>query len=321
MNSKFLCPEALEIQSSLLYPDSGLIVCDARIKELYPDFFAANQAPTCLIAAGEDAKNLNTVQSLYQFFLRNSLGRSDMVHVFGGGTICDLAAYAVSTYKRGCRLQLYPSTLLAMVDAAIGGKTGINFHNLKNHIGSFYPAERVILHKAFLQTLAPDELRQGMAEMLKAHMLFEELPLPDFTGTEIPDEEDLLAHALYKMSVCQEDPFDKGPRMLLNFGHSFGHALESHSAYRIKHGDAVAAGMNMACDFSLQMNFIDRQQYNARKETLKLYPYPAELLDYMQSIGFEELYPYLIQDKKNGANLRLILPVGAEIKLVELNEV
>lgn len=320
MASENLSPEALEIQSCLSAPDGGLMVCDERLVSLYPDFFDQCDIPTMFLTAGEQSKTLHEVQLLYAFFCDNRLKRSDTVHVVGGGTICDLAAFAVSTYKRGCHLHLYPSTLLAMVDAAIGGKTGINFRDLKNQVGSFYPAHRIILHRDFLKTLHQDELRQGMAEMLKAHMLFDELPLPVFHGGDLPNDQDLLSYALYKMSVCQIDPYDRGERMLLNFGHSFAHALESLSAFSIKHGDAVAIGMNMACDFSLELKLIDELQHEAHKRTLALYPYPAELLDFVRNIGFEDLYPYLKQDKKNGNSLRLILPVGNRIKPVDVSE-
>jgi len=240
------------------------------------------------------------------------------VHVFGGGVVCDIAAYAVSTYKRGCRLHLYPSTLLAMVDAAIGGKTGLNFQGYKNHIGSFYPAERIVLHPCFLHSLPADELRQGYAEMMKNHLLWGQLPLPDWEG-QIPDVEEILSHALYKVSICMKDPFDEAERQILNFGHSFAHALEGLSNYEIKHGDAVALGMNMACDLSMELELIDTARYDVLKNILQQYPYPAAALDIAAKQSFQDILPWLRQDKKNSVALRLILPVGDQIKAVEIS--
>jgi len=319
MHRDLLNPDALELQPVLEPPITGLLIADARLIDLYPDFFGAVKIPVKALLAGEDQKNLKNLQQLYHFFCEHSLSRDEIVHVYGGGTISDLAAYAVSTYKRGCRLHLYPSTLLGMVDAAIGGKTGLNHENLKNLIGSFYPAERIVIHPGFLSSLPWEELRQGMAEMLKAVMLFPCLPLPDFGGKILPNEEDILGHALYKLSLCQSDPYDRSDRMLLNFGHSFGHALESFSNFNISHGDAIALGMNMACDFSLQMELVNQEQYDSRKELLSRYPYPPPVLDYLATINPDDLLPLMYQDKKNNRKLRLVLPVGKDIKLVEMS--
>lgn len=319
MNSQNLSPEALELQPILKHPEQGLVVADRLLKDLYPEFFSCLNLPLLLLDAGEDAKTIASVQILYDFFLANKLRRSEIVHVFGGGTICDTAAFAASSYKRGCRLHLYPSTLLAMVDAAIGGKTGVNYSGFKNQIGTFYPAERIVIHPDFLKTLARDEIRQGIAEMLKLAILFPEIPIPD-SCEDLPHAEDILRHALYKMSICQIDPYDGSERMLLNFGHSFGHALETKSEYQIRHGDAVVMGMIMACDLSLQMGFISRERHAELRDILSGYEFPAAVLAYVKNLDMDELLVIMEQDKKSGSAMRLILPVGKEIKLVELSE-
>ncbi|MDD4815404.1 MAG: 3-dehydroquinate synthase [Candidatus Cloacimonetes bacterium] len=313
-----ISPDNLELQVNLEYPSQGIIVCDAELYSFHADFFGTGPLPLIKLEAAEANKNLDTVNSLYCFFCDQELKRGDIVHVFGGGIVCDIAAFAASTYKRGCHLHLYPSTLLAMVDAAIGGKTGVNFRSFKNHIGSFYPAERVIIHPNFLKSLPSEELRQGYAEMLKGHLLWNELPLPDFDG-QLPTVEDILSHALYKISICRKDPFDVDTRRLLNFGHSFAHALEGLSDFAIKHGDAVALGMNMACDLSLELDLIDKARYTDLKNTLGLYPYPAAALDFATKQSLEDILPWLRQDKKNSDELGLILPVGDQIKAVEIS--
>jgi 3-dehydroquinate synthase len=315
---EMLRAQALEVLQELDLPNSGVIVCDRSLKELYASIFERAQLPIFAIDACEQNKSLATVENMYRFFMKHFVNRAQPVHVFGGGICCDLAAYAASTYKRGIRLILYPSTLLAMIDAAIGGKTAVNFASQKNLIGTFYPAESIRLYPPFLNTLPHEELRQGLAEMLKAHILFPRLPLPDFSATELPDSELLISYALFKMSICQQDPYDTEQRRLLNFGHSFAHALESLSKYEIKHGDAVALGMNMACDFSLEMGLIELSRHEELNELLSLYPYPSPALDFAAKISFEELLPLLRQDKKNSGAITLILPVKEEIKQVEL---
>ncbi|MDD4232057.1 MAG: 3-dehydroquinate synthase [Candidatus Cloacimonetes bacterium] len=319
MHPSLISSDALMVQDKLVPPEHGLIICDEKLIHYFPKFFTSCNAPIYTIEASETRKNLSTVHDIYRFFARHSLKRTDEVHIFGGGTVCDMAAFAVSTYKRGCGLILYPSTLLAMIDASIGGKTAVNFEHYKNHIGTFYPAFRIVYHASFLESLAKDELRQGFAEMLKAHILYPDLCLPDISGNSLPSIEEILSFALYKISICQNDPYDEAERRILNFGHSFAHALESISEYRIKHGDAVALGMNIACDLSLELQLCSQNEWSALKNILALYPYPDEVLAYAQNYSIESLIPYLKQDKKNRQALGLILPVGKDIKEIELS--
>jgi 3-dehydroquinate synthase len=318
VNSQNLSPEALELQPILKHPEQGLVVADRVLKDLYPEFFSCLNFPLLLLDACEDAKSIASVQILYDFFLANKLRRSEIVHVFGGGTICDTAAFAASSYKRGCGYTCIQH-LTGNGGCGNRGKTGVNYSGFKNQIGTFYPAERIVIHPDFLKTLARDEIRQGIAEMLKLAILFPEIPIPD-SCEDLPHAEDILRHALYKMSICQIDPYDGSERMLLNFGHSFGHALETKSEYQIRHGDAVVMGMIMACDLSLQMGFISRERHAELRNILSGYEFPAAVLAYVKNLDMDELLVIMEQDKKSGSAMRLILPVGKEIKLVEFSE-
>lgn len=319
MNTEYLIADSVKLAATFQYPSSGAILCDARLLKLYPDYFAGDQPlPTLALKAGENSKSFNQCLKIYEFLSEHKIGRQDTIHVLGGGTISDLAAYAVSTFKRGCRLILYPSTLLGMVDAAIGGKTGINHLGYKNYLGSFYPAEQIIIHTPFLKSLPKAELRQGYAEMLKYSLLSEDLVLPDFGSPEMLEDEMILSFAEYKMQICAIDPYDQRERLLLNFGHSFGHALEAASQYKIKHGDAIVLGMNIACDFSFQEGLIEEEEWNAYRDWLSEYPIPAAALRFVDETPMESMMPFMLQDKKNGQGLRLILPTKDGIKVVEL---
>ncbi|MFA5667350.1 MAG: 3-dehydroquinate synthase family protein [Candidatus Cloacimonadaceae bacterium] len=318
MNTEYLNEDCLELAAEFQYPSSGVILCDAKLLKLYPEYFSSEKPlPTLALRAGERSKNLNQCLKIYEFLSEHGIGRQDAVQVLGGGTICDLAAYAVSTFKRGCRLILYPSTLLAMVDAAIGGKTGLNHLGFKNYLGSFYPAEKIILHSSFLESLPKTELRQGYAEMLKYSLLDEDLPLPEFDSMMPIRDETILRFARYKMQICAIDPYDRKERLLLNFGHSFGHALEAASQNKIKHGDAIVMGMIIACNYSYQEELIDEEDWLYYLEWLGQYEVTASALRFLEETPFENMLPFLRQDKKNSQGLSLILPTEDGIKVME----
>jgi 3-dehydroquinate synthase len=191
------------------YPKSGVIIADAKVNDVYRHYFELKDPlPSLFLKAGERFKSLNSLRKIYDFLTAHNVHRSETIHVFGGGMICDLAAYAVATFKRGCRLKLYPTTLLAMVDAAIGGKCAINYQQLKNHIGAFYPAEEIIIHPTFLDSLKATEIRQGMAEMLKCYLICDRLSELELLSGRIPETKQILEYANFKMSICAKDPFD-----------------------------------------------------------------------------------------------------------------
>lgn len=318
MNTKYLNIERISLESEISFPKSGFVICDAKLAKLYPQLFSSEPTlPTLYLKAGEPSKNWNQCLKVYDFLTEHQASREDIIHVFGGGTVCDLAAYAVSTFKRGCRLYLYPSTLLAMVDAAIGGKTGINYLNFKNFIGSFYPAERIIIFPAFLQSLATSELRQGYAEMLKCTMLNENLLLPELDRIFPPRDQLILDYARFKMSICAKDPYDKKQRQLLNFGHCFGHALESFSNYKIKHGDAVVLGMYIACEYSFEEDLSSSEEWDQYRVWISQYPIPKAALKFLSETSLMDMLPKMMQDKKRGKHLRLVLPVHGKIKVIE----
>ena len=206
--------------------------------------------PVITIAPGEQNKNLNTCQQVLEDLFQYQFGRNSLLINLGGGMVSDLGGFTASIYKRGISFINIPTSLLAMVDATVGGKTGVDFQNLKNGIGVFNNPSGVIIYPGFLKTLPDTECNSGFAEMLKHGLLADEGHLKTLmeAGPGSITRNDRLIHRSVgiKWQIVQQDPFELGLRKVLNFGHTIGHALESHCLHQnkpIPHGHAVALGM------------------------------------------------------------------------------
>lgn len=246
------------------------VLTDVNTRQFVLDKVADNKqiasAHVITIKAGDVNKNIDTTMAVWQELGNNGGTRKSLLLNLGGGVVTDLGGFAASTFKRGIRFVNIPTTLLSAVDAAVGGKTGINFGGLKNEIGVFNEADAVIISTTFFKTLPLEEVKSGYAEMLKHGLLknadtYDRLLAYDF---EHGDEEHLLAllkeSVEIKADVVRKDPHEQGIRRALNLGHTAGHAFESLAMRRsspIPHGYAVAWGLvaelvlsNMMCDFS-----------------------------------------------------------------------
>jgi 3-dehydroquinate synthase len=321
MNEHFLNPERISLVDELNYPISGIIIADAKLKKYYRGYFERKDGlPTLYLTASERRKNKHSLHSIYDFLTKHNLKRNDIVHIFGGGVICDLSAYAVATFKRGCRLKLYPTTLLAMVDAAIGGKCAINYQGFKNHIGTFYPAEEITIFPSFLQTLDPIELRQGKAEMLKCYYIAEQLSPINIDPHSIPEASQILEYAKFKMDICAQDPHDSGIRRILNFGHTFGHAYESLYRFKGRHGEFVIAGMIQALHLSKQGNMISDQIINQYDQLFK-FPISKRVSRFVSILKPEDLWAQVLHDKKiiKSGFVTMVLVTG--YRKVEIKEI
>jgi len=193
------------------------------------------------IPAGERAKTLEVAERLWNELV---VDREGVLIAFGGGTTTDLAGFVAATFLRGIRWVAVPTTLVGQVDAAIGGKTGIDLGKGKNLVGAFHFPEQVIIDPELLSTLPDEERRAGMAEVVKAGLLAGR-PL-----WELPEEEMIRGAAAFKCAVVLSDPYEQGRRAILNLGHTFAHALETASDYTLRHGDAVALGLLAALRLS-----------------------------------------------------------------------
>jgi shikimate kinase/3-dehydroquinate synthase len=201
----------------------------------------------CVIPDGEGHKRLDTVAMLYDRFLAGELGRGGTVLALGGGVTGDIAGFAAASFMRGVRFAQVPTTLLAMVDASVGGKTGVDLPQGKNLVGAFKQPAMVLIDPGVLDTLPVEELRSGMAELIKhgvigAPELFEQLEEMG-GGARLKIEAGQIAQALaVKVEIVEEDPFEGGRRAVLNLGHTLGHALEKLSGFSLRHGEAVSIG-------------------------------------------------------------------------------
>ena len=240
------------------------VITDATVRELYGDVVLeslkeAGFSPLLVeIPEGEAFKTLETVNSLYERFIKGALDRSSVVLALGGGVVGDTAGFAAATYMRGVPLVHLPTTLVAMVDSSIGGKVGVDHPQAKNLIGAFYQPRLIIADLATLNTLPDVEFRCGLAEVVKAGMigspaLFAHLEREGSTPLPWIIEEAIGV----KVRVVEEDPFERGKRAVLNLGHTFGHAFETLSHYTLRHGDAVSMGMVVAARVAVELGLCE----------------------------------------------------------------
>jgi shikimate kinase / 3-dehydroquinate synthase len=231
----------IAVPGGILASQPFVVVADERVLELHGA--PLDHAPVYPVPAGERAKTLAVAERLLNDL---AIGREGTIVAFGGGSTTDVAGFVAATYLRGIRWLAVPTTLTGMVDAAIGGKTGINTEVGKNLVGAFHFPEAVVIDPAYLATLPEEERRAGLAEVVKTGLL---------AGRELwslPETEMIRACAAFKAAVVLSDPFEEWWRGILNLGHTFAHALEAGSGYTVRHGDAVALGLLAALRLSGQ---------------------------------------------------------------------
>ena len=268
---------------------------------------AGFQPVLCEIPDGEQHKTLATVADLYDQFLAARLERKSVVLALGGGVLGDTAGFAAATYLRGVPLVQIPTTLLAMVDSSVGGKTGVDLPQGKNLVGAFKQPELVIIDPDVLSTLPAIEFRSGLGEVIKHGIidspeLFEALQDGKF---EIGW---MLAEAIkVKVRVVDEDPFEQGRRAVLNLGHTFAHAFEQLSNFELRHGLAVSMGIACATRLAVNLNICPPTEAETIITLLDHLDMPTNLPDYTS----DAIYAAMGTDKKKQAGkLRFILPRG-----------
>ena len=264
-----------------------------------------------VIKAGEQHKNLQTVQRIWKTLMKHHADRNALIVNLGGGVITDLGGFAASTYKRGIKFINIPTTLLAMVDAAVGGKTGIDFNGAKNQIGTFAEAEEVIIDPVFLETLPERELLSGMAEMLKYGFIAD----ANLLNVNSENYQQFIARCGdIKREIVAQDPTENGLRKILNFGHTLGHAIESHcltTEYPILHGEAVALGMLGALWLSVRQLGLDKSVLQNFEKQLSMLLCEAEIS--LSEADIDPILGYLVHDKKNkGEKLQFVLLESVE---------
>lgn len=304
-----------------------IVVTDEQVAKLHGESVLASlhnagfHPEMIMLPAGEAHKNIETIQTLWQEFLEHGLDRKSTVIALGGGVIGDLAGFAAATYMRGIHWICVPTTLLSMVDASLGGKTGFDLPQGKNLIGAFHPPKLVLADPQLLKTLPEAEFISGMAEVVK-HGIIADPELFDLCaqGREcIQDHlEQVVKRAMaVKIRIIEEDPYERGVRAALNLGHTVGHALELASKFQLRHGEAVAIGMVIEAKFAERIGVAKKGLRDEIATVLRKLGLPVQIPD---DLSREDILRAMrVDKKKHAASIRFALPV--EVGNVELVDV
>ncbi len=301
-----------------LIPSTGVvIVTDDNIRELYGSDFPG--VPVLSVLPGEESKKLTVIEHLAEELLEQGIDRNGFILAIGGGVVCDLAGFLASVYLRGIRCGYVSSSLLSQVDASTGGKNGVNLGGTKNILGVIRQPEFVICDPAMLLTLSEEEYLSGLAEMIKTAIIGDKelFDIIEANHREIMNrDQDLLSSLVarsvrFKASVVNEDEMETGLRRILNFGHTFGHAIEMQTM--VRHGFAVASGMELATLFSFEKGLIDM---NGQKRILNLLRQFGLLRPY--EIPYSRIEKMVMHDKKKaGSGLHFVFCKGIGSAVVE----
>lgn len=288
------------------------IISDTNVWPIYGQIVSASLeaagVSTChyIFLAGEASKNGYTYLEILNFLAANRITRSDLLIALGGGVVGDITGFAAATYLRGLGYIQIPTSLLAMVDSSVGGKTAIDLPAGKNLVGAFKQPDLVLCDVETLNTLPVELFLDGCAEVIKYGMLYD-ADLIDYlmsAGPEFDREKVITKCVAFKRNVVQEDEFDTGARQKLNLGHTIGHGIEAMSDFKISHGQAVAVGMAIVTKAAAHFGLCQIQTYDILIALLKLFSLPVST-----EYNDDEIYGYALSDKKRaGGFVNLIIP-------------
>ncbi|HOL06163.1 MAG TPA: 3-dehydroquinate synthase [Syntrophorhabdaceae bacterium] len=305
----------------------AVIITDKNVDRLYGDRFKG--VKKIIIDDGEANKTLDTVHYIYEHLLASGCERNTVIIGIGGGMVCDIAGFVASTFLRGLSFGFVATTLLAQVDAAIGGKNGVNFKGYKNMIGTINQPDFVICDFSALKTLAHRELLNGMAELIKHAIigdkrLFYEIEKEKeaFLNLDLSRIEPIVFKSMkVKIDIVKRDETERHERRKLNFGHTYGHAIESK--FGLSHGEAVSIGMILETHLSISKGLLEKETLRRIKNLLTYFGLPTE----MDGINRHILMDAIIKDKKkdgDGIYSILIKDIGdvviEKVKMKEIEE-
>lgn len=300
-----------ELCASVVSPSRAIILTDSNVAPLYLDRVRASlesagfSALEFVIPAGEASKSAESYLALMSFMAQNRITRSDVLIALGGGVVGDLGGFCAATYLRGIKYIQIPTTLLAMVDSSVGGKTAIDIPEGKNLVGAFYQPSLVICDPDTLSTLAHDVFSDGCAEVLKYGIINDPTLWQKLKAPIMPQIEDIIENCVKnKRDVVNADERDVGVRQLLNLGHTPAHAIEALSDFTISHGSAVAMGMVIMSRAAANMGICSKSDADEIEALIKSYGLPTEC-PYRAS----KLASIATADKKRaGSSISLIIP-------------
>jgi len=294
------------------------VIIDKKLVKLIKKIENTQNIKLIKISGGEKIKSINYYKSIYLNLLKLKIDRSSCIIAIGGGTIGDLSGFVASTILRGVNLILIPSTLLSQVDSSIGGKNGINTKLGKNLVGTFFQPKKVLIDVSLLKSLPNKEIKSGYAEILKHSLINDShfyIWLDKHYKSIISLNNKYISKAItksikikakYVLSDEKENLINDKSRAILNFGHTFGHALEAMNNFKtnLTHGEAISIGMALSAKISFKMNFINKNEYKNLLDHLKKVGLPS----YDIRVKSKKLYELMLLDKKNtNTNLNLIL--------------
>ncbi len=321
--SRIFVGERLSNLNAYLDQKRVIIITDENVARFYQKSFP--EAQVIRIGTGEGVKTIETLEGIYRQLIELEADRSVFLVGIGGGIVCDITGFAASTYLRGVGFGYVPTTLLAQVDASVGGKTGVNFMGYKNMVGVFSQPEFVICDPTVLRTLPRRELVSGFAEIVKHAAIADEsyfTYLENNAAKALALDPDVLQQMIcdsvvIKADIVNRDEKEKGERRKLNFGHTFGHAVEK--ACGVTHGEAVSIGMVVASLLSLNRRLVTEKEVDRIRKLLALYNLPAEI-----ESDKTKIFDAMARDKKregDGIYFVLLSGIGrAVVQKIPLDE-
>lgn len=294
-----------------------VVLCDENTASFCAPLLELKDQQIIIVPAGEIHKTLTTCEKIWTEMKQRNMDRHSEFWILGGGVLCDMGGFCASVYMRGIPFYFIPTTLLSMVDAAIGGKIGIDWHGLKNYLGLIREPEAIYCDPVFLKTLPERQWRNGWVEMLK-HGLIADAAHWELLRRGFPSDSEHLLSLIQssqeiKIKVVKEDPFEQNQRKLLNAGHTIGHAFESLALtqnWEVYHGEAVAFGLIAESKLSTALGLMSEEVFSSIREALRAF---IPTLDQITGSDIDEMFNYLRSDKKKSGNLHklsLILQPG-----------
>lgn len=284
------------------------IVSDSNVSKYHMEALVEYLKDYCKVVetftfpAGEENKQLSVIMKLYAYLIESKFDRSDLLFALGGGVVGDMTGFAAATFLRGISFVQIPTSLLAMVDSSIGGKTGVDFDSYKNMIGAFHQPCAVYTNFRVLDTLPEREFYSGFGEIIKHGLIKDRLYygwLKENAGKILSRKPEALEEVVYRSNevkryVVEHDPKEKGERALLNFGHTLGHSIEKFLSFRLLHGECVSLGVVAASWISMKRGMILEEELHEIEDVLMLYHLPVSC----QGLEQDKILDFMKNDKK-----------------------
>ena len=303
--------------------DGAYFIIDSKVASLYKNIIPKERV--FLFQAAEKNKTFLSLEKMLDFLRQHNALRDSTLVSVGGGITGDVAAFAASVYMRGIKLIQVPTTLLAMVDSSVGGKTAVNFKGIKNNIGSFYQPGMVLIDSNFLDSLTDKEYLNGLVESIKIAAIRDKEFFEYINANKssiLKRSKAIMEYIIaescrLKAEIVEQDEKEAGIRKLLNFGHTAAHGIESDSNYKIHHGFAVALGMIYESKYALQNGYTDKETYEAVYGLLKSLKYPT----HYEPKDIDKMLEAVSKDKKAGKNGISVVFSGKNMQGIIINDI